>query len=278
MRIIKVLNNNTVCVIDDKGVEQIISGKGVGFSKKCGDRIVPDQTHKTYLITDSGLRKRMIDCLSEIPYEYIEMTDDLVEHIKSVMNTKLNESLFVTLSDHIWFAIQRKQQGIEFSNPLMDSIRECFPQELKLGAYCVEQIKVKTGIQLHPDEAGFIAMHIINARLSSKMSQVHDLTRMINGCLDIVDKFYSGKIDKTTSAYTRFKINLKELAQRLCTNKVTPVVLNHDEDLSMMIKSRYGRHYKCAKCIQDYILKIYEKSITEDELLLMTLYLQIAVG
>ena len=110
------------------------------------------------------------------------------------------------------------------------------------------------------------------------MFHVNFLYFIFYGYLYIVDKFYSGKIDKTTSAYTRFKINLKELAQRLCTNKVTPVVLNHDEDLSMMIKSRYGRHYKCAKCIQDYILKIYEKSITEDELLLMTLYLQSAVG
>ena len=34
MKIIKVINNNTVSVIDDKGKEQIISGKGIGFGKK----------------------------------------------------------------------------------------------------------------------------------------------------------------------------------------------------------------------------------------------------
>ena len=33
MKIIKVINNNTVSVIDDKGKEQIISGKGIGFGK-----------------------------------------------------------------------------------------------------------------------------------------------------------------------------------------------------------------------------------------------------
>ena len=41
MKIIKVINNNTVSVIDDKGKEQIISGKGIGFGKKYGDE--PDE-------------------------------------------------------------------------------------------------------------------------------------------------------------------------------------------------------------------------------------------
>ena len=36
MKIIKVINNNTVCVLDENGREQIVSGKGVGFGKKCG--------------------------------------------------------------------------------------------------------------------------------------------------------------------------------------------------------------------------------------------------
>jgi len=278
VKIIKIINNNTVCAIDEKGIEQIISGKGIGFGKKYGDNIVPEKKHKVYLITDSGLRKRMIDCLAEIPYEYIKLTDDLVEYIKSSMKMELNESLLVTLSDHIGFAIKRKKQGIEFANPLMDSIRECFPDELRLGEYCIRQIKEKTGIELHPDESGFIAMHIINAQLSNKMSQVHDITKMINGCLDIADTYYAGKIDKTTVAYDRFRLNIKDLAQRLYKDESVPIVLNHDEEFSIFIKHKYGKHYKCAKCIQDYILKIHKKSITEDELLLIALYLKIAVG
>ena len=39
MKIIKVINNNTVCVLDDKGKEQIVSGKGAGFGKKCGEHV-----------------------------------------------------------------------------------------------------------------------------------------------------------------------------------------------------------------------------------------------
>ena len=31
MKVIKVINNNNVCVLDDSGREQIVSGKGIGF-------------------------------------------------------------------------------------------------------------------------------------------------------------------------------------------------------------------------------------------------------
>ena len=58
MKIIKVINNNTVSVIDDKGKEQIISGKGIGFGKKYGDEPDKDKIQKMYLVTDSELRKR----------------------------------------------------------------------------------------------------------------------------------------------------------------------------------------------------------------------------
>ena len=76
MKIIKVINNNTVCVLDGNGKEQIVSGKGIGFGKKYGDEVDSAQIQKVYTITDSALRKKMIDLLGEIPYEYIKFTDN----------------------------------------------------------------------------------------------------------------------------------------------------------------------------------------------------------
>ena len=53
MKVIKAINNNNLCVLDDEGREQIVSGKGIGFGKKYGDTVEPAQIEKTYLITDS---------------------------------------------------------------------------------------------------------------------------------------------------------------------------------------------------------------------------------
>lgn len=161
MKVIKAINNNNLCVLDEHGKEQIVSGRGIGFGKKYGDDVDESLIQKTYLITDHSIQKKMIALLREIPEEYLTFTVDIVEYINAAYSEKLKESLLVTLSDHIAFAIERKQNGMEFTNPLLDSIAQCFPKELRLGEYCIEQMDKKLGIRMSKDEAGFIAMHII---------------------------------------------------------------------------------------------------------------------
>lgn len=274
MKVIKAINNNNLCVLDDNGREQIVSGKGIGFGKKYGDTVDPSQIQKTYLITDSELQKKMISLLKEIPSEYMIFTNNMVEYIKEVFPLKLNESLLVTLSDHIAFAIDRKKNGIEFANPLIDSIKESYPQELSLGEYCVEQMREQLGIEMSRDEAGFIAMHIINARLDTKMNDVYDITKMINGCIEISEYYYSEKFNRDDASYERFVTHLKYLAQRLIKNKPLPKSLSDDDVFVSMIKKTCNKHYKCALCIQEYIMKTYQKTITEDELITLTIHLK----
>lgn len=274
MKIIKVINNNNVCVFDNNGKEQIISAKGIGFGKKYGDEIELNGDFKIYMITDSSFRKKLIESLSEIPYEIIALTDDLVKYISEHTDGKLNDSLLITLSDHISFAIERKKNDMEFSNPLMDSISEYFPDEFALGKYCLEKINDTLNIHLSNDEAGFIAMHIINARLGTKMSQVSDITKLVNDCADIADKCFSGKIDKTSVFYERFLIHLKFLAKRLFKAEELPNVLSRDDDILSLIKLKFKKHYKCAKCMQDHILKNYAKTISEDEMLTLAIHLK----
>ena len=274
MKVVKVINNNNLCVLDDNGREQIVSGKGIGFGKKYGDMVEVSQIQKTYLITDSELQKKMISMLKEIPSEYMFFTNDMVEHIKKVYPSKLNKSLLVTLSDHIAFAIERKKSGIEFTNPLIDSIREAYPEELSLGEYCVEQIRERLDIAMSKDEAGFIAMHIINARLDIKMSDVYEITKMINGCIEIAEYYYQEKFQKDSVSYERFLTHLKYLAQRLFQKKPLPQNLSDDVTFVAMIKKTCNKHYKCAMCIQEYILKTYKKDINDDELITLAIHLK----
>lgn len=274
MKVIKVINNNNLCVLDDNGREQIVSGKGIGFGKKHGDTVDSSQIQKTYLITDSELQKKMITMLKEIPAEYMTFTNDMVDHIKKTYKSRLNESLLVTLSDHIAFAIERKNNGVEFTNPLLDSIKEAYPQELSLGRYCVEQMQKCLGVEMSEDEAGFIAMHIINAKLDTKMSDVYDITKMINGCVEVAEYYYHGKFDKNSVSYERFLTHLKFLAQRLFQNKALPQNLSDDDTFVAMIKKTCNRHYKCALCLQEYILKTYKKEINDDELITLSIHLK----
>ena len=69
MKIVKVINNNTVCVLDQKGKEQIMSGKGIGFGKKYGDTVDNTRIEKIYMITDSVLRKKLIESLEDFDFD-----------------------------------------------------------------------------------------------------------------------------------------------------------------------------------------------------------------
>lgn len=274
MEILKVINNNNLCVLDDNGREQIVSGKGIGFGKKTGETVDPSQITKTYLVTDSALQKKMITLLSDIPYYYMDFTNDMVEHINTTYPSPLNESLLLTLSDHIALAIERKKNGSEFTNPLLESIQEAFPQELALGCYCVEQIKQRFGVEMSRDEAGFIAMHIINARLETKMSDVFDITKMITGCVETAEMFYKEKFDKNSTDYERFVKHLKYLAQRLVQNKPLSQKLSSDAAFITMIRKTCRQPFQCAVRIQEYILQTYKKEINDDELITLAIHLK----
>lgn len=274
MKVIKAINNNNLCVLDDAGREQIVSGKGIGFGKKYGDTVDVSQIQKTYLITDSELQKKMISMLKEIPFEYMVFANDIVEHIKKEYSGKLNESLLVTLSDHIAFAIERKNNGMEFTNPLLDSIRDSYPEELQLGKYCVEQMQKRLGIAMAEDEAGFIAMHIINASLDTKMDDVYKITKLINGCIEISEYYCKEKFDRESVEFERFLSHLKYLAQRLFQNKPLPNAFGDDDAFSVMIRKTCAAQYKCALCIREYIEKTYQKTINGDELITLTIHLK----
>ena len=274
MKVIKAINNNNLCVLDDNGREQIVSGKGIGFGKKYGDSVDPSLIQKTYLITDSELQKKMITMLGEIPFEYVAFANDVVEHIRKTYSAKLNESLLITLSDHIAFAIERKKQGMEFSNPLMDSIRDSYPEELALGEYCVQQMGEKLGIEMSRDEAGFIAMHIIGASLNTKMDDIYKITKLINGCIEIAEYYYQKQCDRTRVEVERFISHLKYLAQRLFQNKPLSSALGEDDTFVTMVHKTCERHYKCAVFMQQYIAKTYQKEINTDEMISLTQHLK----
>lgn len=274
MKVIKVINNNNLCVLDDGGREQIVSGCGIGFGKKYGDAVNPSKVQKTYLITDSELQKRMITMLKEIPNEYIVFTNDMVEHIKRVYPHRLGESLLVALSDHVAFAIERAKRGVSLTNSLLDSIRGAYPDEIRLGEYCVEQMRIRLGVRMAADEAGFIAMHILNARLDSRRDEAYDVTEIVDGCVAAAERFAGEPFDRSSIYFERFTTHLKFLAQRLLRDQPLSRRLSEDTIFLAMIKKTCNRHFQCAQAIQEHILREHGKSVNDDELISLAIHLK----
>ena len=78
----------------------------------------PAAVEKVYRMEDKSVQRRLRELVEQIPLEHLRLTEEMIAEIRKVITQPLNESLLITLADHVSFAIQRKAQGIEFKNPL----------------------------------------------------------------------------------------------------------------------------------------------------------------
>ena len=273
VRIKKVINNNILCVVDERGGEMIVTGRGIGFKRKIGERIDPALFEKTYRMEGKAGQRKLRELCEQIPIEHLELTQSLIEYIKTQITTPLNESLLITLADHISFALKRKQEGIEFSNPLEGSIMSYYPTEYHLGQHCLRAIREETKVDLNPSEAAFIALHIVNAELNTSMSVMYEITRLIEGTLEVVEYFYHTSFDRESLDFNRFVVHLRYFAQRLF--QAAPGQADgYDADFQEMIIRSCAQHYKCAQCIGEYIRNAYQREVSGEELIYLTIHLK----
>ena len=205
--------------------------------------------------------------------EHLRLTQDLIEYIRGQLATALNESLLITLADHISFAIKRKENGIEFTNPLQGAIMSYYPTEYHLGQHCLRVIREETRVDLNPSEAAFITLHIVNAELNTSMSVMYDITKLIEGALEVVEYFYRKSFDRESLDFNRFVVHLRYFAQRLF-QAAPRQEEEYDADFQEMIIRSCKQHYKCAQCIGEYIEKAYQKEVSPEELIYLTIHLK----
>lgn len=281
MRIKKVINNNILCVIDEKGNEMIVTGRGLGFGRKVAQFVDPAQVEKVYRMEDKTGQRRLRELVEQIPLEHLDLTEAMIAEIKTAIPQPLNESLLITLADHISFAIQRKAQGIEFKNPLAGSILCYYPTEYQLGQRCLAMVKERCGVELNPDEAAFIALHIVNAELNTHMSEMYDITRLIEGVIQVVEYYYRdlGTFDRESLTFHRFVVHLRYFAQRLFQGKMMQDSDNEsDAAFRALIARNCKEHYKCAQCVAEYIEKTWHQTLSQEELIYLTIHLKRVAG
>ncbi|MDO4492168.1 MAG: PRD domain-containing protein [Lachnospiraceae bacterium] len=248
MKVKKVINNNVVCAIDKSGNELIVTGCGIGFKKKVGQLIDETLITQTYRMEDKKSQRKLRELAESIDLEALEVTERMIEMIKGQLSAKLSENLLITLADHVNFAVKRKKQGIEFSNPLEGAIMSYYPTEYHLGQKCLMMVEEAFGIRLNRAEASFIALHIVNAELNTHMSQIYEITKLIEGSVEVVENYYQYQFDRDSLGFSRFIVHLRYFAQRLFQNQLLRDE-SKDADVSFldMIAKSCPEHFTCAE-------------------------------
>ena len=267
----KVINNNIISAYEKSGAEVIVMGRGIGFKKKQGEVVPADQISKIFRIKSRTLAEQFKELLANMPLERVRISDEIISHAKDHLKLKLNQSIYVTLTDHINFAIERVSQGIEPQNALLWEIKRFYPQEFQLGIYALELIQDRLDILLPEDEAGFIALHFVNAEYGTDIRDAVKFPDQMQAIVDIVERDLGILLDESSLHYERFMTHIKFLIQRIY-RKV--LLSSEDRELSLLMQRKYPREYQCSLKVAEYIMQATGSRLSEEEIMYLSVHIR----
>lgn len=146
MRVIKAINNNVVSAKDDTGREFVVMGRGIGFKVKENMEIDQDRVEKVFYMDNQNTIDHFKELLTNIPMQHFKVSNDIITYAKQILNKKLNQNIYITLTDHINFAVERYNQGMMFQNPLLWEVQSIYKNEFQIGEYAIRHISDQLGI------------------------------------------------------------------------------------------------------------------------------------
>lgn len=273
MIIKKVLNNNVVVTENEQQEEIVVMGRGLAFQKKIGEAIETEKIEKTFVLEGEGFTDKLAELLSEIPEQYFEISYKIINFATKKLPYQLDDYIYVALTDHLSFAISRYKQGINLQNALLWEIKKFYKEEYNIAKDALTIIKEEIGIDLPEDEAGSIALHLVNSQLSGEnVEATVKVTKMVNSILTIVKYHYNIEIDESSLNYERFLTHLKFFALRFIRNEGKSHE-SMDTFLFEQIKAKYKKAYQCSEKIAAFLAKSYDWDISDDEKIYLSIHI-----
>lgn len=270
MLISKILNNNVVITLNDENEEIIVMGRGIGYQKSKGDVIDSEKINKVFRISNQDTSNKLQELLNNIPIEHMKISNEIIEYAESTLGKKLNDNIYISISDHTYTAINRIKKGITIKNAVLWETKNFYKDEFAIGVKALDIIEKNYGVRLPDDEAGFIALHIVSAQLDNGHTIVHDITKIMQDILNIVRYQFAIEFKENSVFYYRFITHLKFFAQRLLSDSTYKE--ERDSELLAIIKDKYSEAFQCIKKIEIFIKNQYNYNLTDDEIIYLTIH------
>lgn len=271
MKIEKVINNNVVTAIDEAGQEVVLMGKGIGFQVKTGAQIAKDVVEKKFVLSNQDEIGKFQEVVSSIPLEHLDVCIEIINYAIDVLGKRISSSIYISLTDHINFSLERYRTGIIFDNPLAAEVKSFYPKEYLIGEHAVAVIERKLGIRLPSDEASSVAMHFVNAEYNAAMSDTMHITKLIREIIEQVEAEFGEKIDELDINTVRFVSHLKFFA--FCVFRGNREVVQ-DAQYNNMVISLYPEAYSLVENIAIFMKNRYNYIMSVDEKVNMSIHIQ----
>lgn len=266
----KILNNNVITSLDENGQEIVIMGKGIGWNLKSGEEINETKIEKIFRMDTASSMARMKQLLLEVRPESVRVSSRIIDYAREHLEKDLKKNIYITLTDHIDFAIDRFKNGISFHSALFWEIKMIYPKEFQIGMYSLKIIEEEVGIVLPEEEAASIALHLVNAQSGNSMTQTQSIIDLIGKSLNIVRLFMHEDFQEDSLDYQRFVTHLTFFAQRVLQKKNLAPQQNF---LYETMQPNYVKEFRCAEKIARYVEREYGVDIGKEEITFLAVHI-----
>ncbi|MBZ2099199.1 PRD domain-containing protein [Streptococcus mitis] len=265
MIIHKIYNNNVV-LTEEAGQEVIVMGRGLAFAKKVGDELDETAIEKRYALSQESQK-----LFADLPVELLEIADKAISYAKCQLELPLKDKAFLSLADHMHGVEQRVHDGFFMKNFLMWDIKRFFPKEYQAGLYAQELLSRYLEIELPDDEAGFMALTLVNSELHQGASNARDLTQLMEEILTIVKYSLEIPLEEDDIYVQRFITHLKFFCERVLVGRTHRDL--EDTEMFELLKIKYPKAYATTEKISHHLEQTRQYRISDDEQLYLTIHL-----
>lgn len=271
MQIRKVLNSSVVLVQEDNGEEAILLGKGIGYGRKSGQDIERQPSDRVFVPLSNPDAQPMLELFSSIPPVYLDLTQEIVRDAEQTLGVTLSPHIYLMLTDHLHFAVERHEKGLVVTNRVFWEIKHFYAREYEVGLRGLKCAKELLNIELPEEEAGNIAFHIVNARQDTDAGfDAMQAARLIGEISNIVTYTMHPAADPSGIHHSRFINHLQFFSERMFTGKLMD---SADDFLFTQMQQGYPEATACAEKIRTFILRKYNVFLPNEEAAYLALHI-----
>ncbi|HEY3337007.1 MAG TPA: PRD domain-containing protein [Propionicimonas sp.] len=271
MDVLRVFNNNVVLARDDAGREVVLTGRGLGYQGRPGDRVDASKVAQTFVPDIHHDVEQLSAFLTAIPPEHLALAAEILEGARSELGIRFSQAMIIPLADHISYAIKRVRQQVAVQYPLRAEVAHLYPIELRVARAAVQLVRERTGVDLPADEAVPIALHFVNAVFATAdLSRTFQMTEVFEQVFGVLESAYGRRFDTESVNAARFLTHLRYFFVRVDADAQ---LLENPISFTSTIRTSFPEAYQSAERLQALLELRLGKPITPDEVVYLTLHI-----
>jgi beta-glucoside operon transcriptional antiterminator len=265
----KVLNSSVVLAEDENGTELVVLGKGIGYGRKPGETVVPDDANQVFVSLPEGDQRNLVELLTQIPAEVVEATRAIVA-LASAEGFELDPHIYLSLTDHLNFAVERQRKGLVTVNRLAWEVRTIYPRQYAIGAEAVSLLRSRLGVALPEEEAANIAFHLVNADAGNAGVDSMRVVQLVSQVATIVTHSTGVQLHNDDLHGARFVAHLQYFARRFFDGKLAT---SPDDFLFTSLSARYPAAIAAAERVRTLVQQQYGEQLPNEEIAFLALHI-----